>query len=1148
MDKQKIRILVVEDERITAESIKISLESFGYIVTGLVSTGNRAIQKAEEDRPDLILMDVVLKGKMDGIEAATAIRDQFNIPVVYLTAYSDEKTLARAKLTEPFGYLTKPFESRLLKITVDMALYKHNLDKMIKDSEEKYHALFEHANDSIFIINPSTRRFLDVNEIAARRLGYTRPEVLKLGIDDIETPMVKGQNEAISKEFKRKGSVIFEHTHRRKDGTEMPVEISRHVIEYGGQKVFQSIVRDITERKKAEKNQAKLQKNLESLWGLAKLIKPDLKTLSDYVLNELLERTKSEYGFYGFLNEDESKMYSYSYSQKVMNDCKIQDIPLEFSIEKSGLWAEAVRKRKPIIVNDYQKAIPGKKGLPKGHVKLNRILAVPVIQKGKIVAVSVLANKKTEYTDENIEQVTGFISNAQIILNHQNAEDMLIESEKKYRSLFETSPDSVLIVERKSGKIVDVNNSLIKLLGYKRDEIIGTLAGSRVVKGQKKEFKRRFIEQKKTGIFSGEIKLLRKDGGTVWVDPRSTSFGEYLIVFARDITKRKKAEKALSESEEKHRGIFEHSPLGIFSFDKTGQATACNENFANIIGASIKTCININLKNDLKDKEMTAAVLDCLSGNLGRYEGDYRSVKTNKVTPIKMNFSPLFSDSGGVIGGIGIVEDISERKKADEALRESEEKFRTMFEVAREGTIISGNDNKILAVNPAAVDILGYKSPQELVGITFDDIFAEAEDYESFSSALIENDYVEDAILTFKKKDGTLTYVLGSSAVQRDEKDNIQRIITEFIDYTDRKEAEDEIKRLKEFNENIVQSMEEGILILKPDGGIEYNNPKCLNMFKYSSEVLLGMHLTRLVHKSHHALIEEESKKWAEGDTSRFECVMVARDGGELTMFISATPMFDNDVFKSSLLTLTDITDMKLKERKLKEKARVYDIENGKVYLIPDLDETKTMDVYKDLLNSGYTGLIITRRRPEDIKERMSGDSKIFWMSNIAGDKTVPPNFIDIMILIREHVMRDTVVLLDRFEYLVLQRGFKEAMVFVQDLVDLFYGKEAILLVSLDPRTLGHEQLTILKEETNVVRLRSQLTLPDGCLELLNLIYKQNLAGQKPYISNIIKELKISKPTVIKRMRTLKRHDLIKEHKVGRRKNLEVTDQGKRLI
>ena len=123
------RIMIVEDEWAVAEDIKISLQNLGYAISSVTSSGKEAIQKAEEDRPDLVLMDIVLQGEMDGIEAASQIRSCYDIPIVYLTAYADEKILERARITEPFGYIVKPFVNEDLKIAIEIALYKHRVEK-----------------------------------------------------------------------------------------------------------------------------------------------------------------------------------------------------------------------------------------------------------------------------------------------------------------------------------------------------------------------------------------------------------------------------------------------------------------------------------------------------------------------------------------------------------------------------------------------------------------------------------------------------------------------------------------------------------------------------------------------------------------------------------------------------------------------------------------------------------------------------------------------------------------------------------------------------------------------------------------------------------------------------------------------------------
>jgi signal transduction histidine kinase len=133
---KKANISVVEDEAIVAQEIKICLEDMGHSVVSIASRGEEAIEKAEEKRPDLMLMDIQLKGQMDGIEAADIIQSRFDIPVIFLTAYHDDDRLDRAKFTRPYGYVLKPFQERDLEIAIEMALYAAEMNARAKRAED----------------------------------------------------------------------------------------------------------------------------------------------------------------------------------------------------------------------------------------------------------------------------------------------------------------------------------------------------------------------------------------------------------------------------------------------------------------------------------------------------------------------------------------------------------------------------------------------------------------------------------------------------------------------------------------------------------------------------------------------------------------------------------------------------------------------------------------------------------------------------------------------------------------------------------------------------------------------------------------------------------------------------------------------------
>lgn len=146
----KVRMLVVEDERIVSMDLQRRLKHMGYEIVGSAVSGEEAIEKAGALRPDMVLMDIMLDGELDGIQAAEIIRARFHLPVIYLTAYADSATLERAKITEPFGYILKPFEERELHGHIEIALYKARMEKKLKDSEERYVLATMGANDGLW--------------------------------------------------------------------------------------------------------------------------------------------------------------------------------------------------------------------------------------------------------------------------------------------------------------------------------------------------------------------------------------------------------------------------------------------------------------------------------------------------------------------------------------------------------------------------------------------------------------------------------------------------------------------------------------------------------------------------------------------------------------------------------------------------------------------------------------------------------------------------------------------------------------------------------------------------------------------------------------------------------------------------------------
>lgn len=249
----KVKILVVEDERIVAKDIQSTLKILGYEVPAICSSVQDALAKIKEIHPDLLLVDIVLKGNHDGIELAQKARTEYKIPTIYLTAYEDEETLNRAKLTEPLGYILKPFDERDLRTTLEMALYRHNMESKLLESELRYRLLVEHSPDGIAIQSEDRMEF--ANHAAAKILGESDPQKL---IGQSIMSFIPSENLELAKEkiqyvITNWSTLPFlEDQIIKTNGCKIDVEVALVPLYYKGKPATQVIFRDITERKRAE--------------------------------------------------------------------------------------------------------------------------------------------------------------------------------------------------------------------------------------------------------------------------------------------------------------------------------------------------------------------------------------------------------------------------------------------------------------------------------------------------------------------------------------------------------------------------------------------------------------------------------------------------------------------------------------------------------------------------------------------------------------------------------------------------------------------------------------------------------------------------------------------------------------------------------
>jgi len=292
------KIIVAEDERIVALHLKQQLLKLGYEVVAVVASGANALEKITELRPQVILMDIHIEGAIDGIETASKIPAEFEIPVIYVTAYSEEATLERARATKPYGYLIKPFSERELHATIQMALERRHTDSALQASEDRFRSIFGAISEGIFILDAATGIFIDVNAPGALMFGYTPDELIGRDIQALsfsdEAPY--SQREAAEWIDKTAAGRMqrFDWQGKTKDGRMFSAEVSMRTATIGGRDIMLSVVRDITEQRDLEEKLRQSQK-LEALGQLTGGIAHDFNNLLTVILGnadtlaELLE-------------------------------------------------------------------------------------------------------------------------------------------------------------------------------------------------------------------------------------------------------------------------------------------------------------------------------------------------------------------------------------------------------------------------------------------------------------------------------------------------------------------------------------------------------------------------------------------------------------------------------------------------------------------------------------------------------------------------------------------------------------------------------------------------------------------------------------------------------------------------------------------
>jgi len=671
------QVLIVEDEVIVAESIRTRLLSLGYAVSAIASSGQEAIQKAAETHPDLVLMDIKLEGDMDGVEAAEQIHARFDIPVVYLTAYADDDTLQRAKITEPFGYILKPFEVRELQTAIEMALYKHKMERKLKESERWLATTLRSIGDAV-IATDAKGCIKFMNPVAEALTGWKQEEALGRDLTKVfniideerhkvtETPATK----AI-----REGAVLglANHTLIPRDGTEIPVDDSAAPIRDDKGNVTGAVLvfRDITERKRTEEVLRESEEKYRALTEEAPigLCNVDIKGKVTYV-NKRFEEVS------GYSREEVVGKNGFELGM--------------FSDQTLKLLAERMESR--------LRGEPARRLETRFKCKDGRWIWVEI--EGRII--------------EKQEGPVGIQIVSRDITERKRAEEALRESTEYYNSIIESIPSSLLTIDSKL-RVVSANRNFLQKARRSESETIGrrinevfspaVLSSSR-------------LEERITAVFEtgrpfrgGEMERLPGLFGRVYfyrVSPLKDERGEVenAVLLMDDVTEQKRLSEEVRRAEQHLASVVDSAYDLVASMDPEGGILTWNKAAERTSGFKLEQVKGQHLPDlcvEESRQEMEAWLTQLARGRFTKKSVEtILSTEKGKEVPISWAGSRMLGDERRIVGLVAVGRDLTERKRLEAQLIRS-------AKLTSLGVMAGGIAHEIrnpLAISSAAAQLL----------------------------------------------------------------------------------------------------------------------------------------------------------------------------------------------------------------------------------------------------------------------------------------------------------------------------------------------------------------------------------------------------------------------------------------------------------
>ncbi|MEI9952825.1 MAG: PAS domain S-box protein [Pseudomonadota bacterium] len=645
------KILVVEDDHIVARAIAQQLSRLGHTVLALTSRGEEAVALARDQQPDLVLMDIRLDGELDGIDAARRIRDEAQVPVIYVTAYADDQTLNRARSTEPFGYILKPFEDSQLHTAIEMALYKHAAERRLRESERRYAITLSSIGDAVIatdrlarvtFMNPVAEGLTAWSLAAAR--GQPLNEVFRIVNEQsrlvVEDPAAK---------VLRLGAVVGLANHTillARDGREIPIDDSGSpIVDDQGQITGVVLVfRDVSERRLAEEATLLQQTNSRLEVALRG------SNIGIWEIRIAEGGDASWRGYYSNLWEQ----LGYAHPEPELDlEASLGLIhPEDRALVKSSLLA---------CLSGEMAALELECRVRHRDGSFRWLLARGVAAR------------------DDRGQPVRFLGSSVDITDRKRAELAFRASESRFRAFVDHASD-VFFLQDGSAQILDMNRQACDSLGYTPDELLGRtplhfnvdLSAARLDE---------LLTWRNGDLVVFESHHRRKDGSVFPVEVRARRFWEdgraRIISMVRDITDQKRGEEALRESEERFRGTFDNAGVGIAHCALSGRYVLVNQKFCDILGYRRDELLGRTLQATTHPDDVPAMLENGAAlarGELTSYSLDMRMIADGgRVVWGNVTVSLQRHLSGAPAHSIAVVQDISERKRLQEELREAKE-------------------------------------------------------------------------------------------------------------------------------------------------------------------------------------------------------------------------------------------------------------------------------------------------------------------------------------------------------------------------------------------------------------------------------------------------------------------------------------------